>query len=134
MSKDLGFDILSPPLPPPASISALEAKATITAIHADVVDELTAQLQPQFVEVECSRECVSPHRSIMAALQTCISSLTHAEQREELNSCMREKFTDCFPADISLVSQLPDDVLHHITLKDAKQSFVKCTYDCPQKY
>jgi hypothetical protein len=70
----------------------------------------------------------------VAAVHSRIENLLTQEKLKLLDTKYKSSYADLFPSDIPHVSELPQDVLMLIKLRDIQKPMVAQAYSCPQKY
>jgi len=71
---------------------------------------------------------------IISAIKERIEQLALTETLKTEDRRMKQIFADRFPDDLPPVDDLPTDVYHRITLKDANRTFACRDYTCPRRY
>jgi len=121
------------PNPMPAQQKRKMKSAEIADTKKKVLCELKDCLQQIRVEVEKRAEKTS-QAYVVSAIRDHVERLALADTLKNEDKQMKEKFADRFPADLPPVEDLPTDVYHRITLKDANRTFARRDYTCPRKY
>jgi hypothetical protein len=135
IDKVTGFDLMNPkpPTKPPEPKPKLrKIYEKIMSDRKEMLNELATVCSVRKATVEESLEPVMEF-DIMNAVCTQIEQLSFKEELGRLNKAVKEKYKDVFRP-IPHISELPEDVYCHISLKDASKTISTRSYSCPRKY
>src|ERR1700722_12214067 len=117
----------------PAQEKRQMRNAQIAKTKREVLHELKERLQQIKTQVERRSEQISqPY--IISAIKERIEQLALTETLKTEDRRMKQIFADRFLDDLPPVDDLPTDVYHWITLKDANRTFACRDYTCPRRY
>lgn len=133
IDKKTGYDLTNPSIIKrttikPRPIFGPELKKLQKAVVADI-----ATLFPKTVE-QLDAASATHRPCPIAAIRTRMEQLVTKEVLRRKDEVFKERFLDLFPPDVPDVSELPDDVLMNIKLKDEIKPMVARAYSCPKKY
>jgi len=149
--KDDGYDLLNPPSNPltfkgslpvfPPLRRKLERDA-IWRAHADLrpsriaihneLNKLFTDNPARFLGRLAAFTTVRPN--FIGAIKTRILELAELDCLNKLDEKFKKLFHNVFPSDIPHVTNLPDDVVHHIEVLPGSKFATSQPYSCPRKY
>ena len=133
VDKKTGYDLLNPPLISrtvikPPLVFGPELKKQQKTVIADIKSLLPQTLQHLNTSAEAHKSCP------VGVVRTRIESLVTQEQLRLKDAEFKAQYLDLFPPDVPNVTELLDDVLMNIKLKDELKPMVARAYSCPRKY